>query len=63
MRRLAESMFLFLFFPSLAFLFLLLPLDLLLHRRRSVSCGGFISDFYTHSLRVSVGPVLDGVRS
>ena len=60
MRRLALSMFLSLLFPYLAFLFLFLRL--LLHSRRSGSGGGFISDFYTHSLRVALDPVLDGVR-
>jgi hypothetical protein len=58
MRRLSLSMFLFLLFPYLEFLFL----RLLLHWRQSVSCGGFISDFYTHSKRVALDPVLDGVR-
>jgi hypothetical protein len=62
MRRLVLSMFLSLLFPYLAFLFLLLPLRLLLGLRRIGSCGGFISDFYTHSKRVAMDPVLDGVR-
>jgi hypothetical protein len=60
MRRLSLSMFCLRFFPYLAFLFL--QLQLFLRSRRSVSCGGFISDFYTHSLRVAMDPVLDGVR-
>jgi hypothetical protein len=46
----------------LAFLFLLLVLLLHLHLRRSGSSGGFISDFYTHSKRIAMDPVLDGVR-
>ena len=51
MRRLVLSMFLSLFFAYLVFLFLLLILFLRLHFgvRRSGSCVGFISDFYTHS--------------
>jgi fucose 4-O-acetylase-like acetyltransferase len=60
MRRLVLSRFLSLLFPYLAFL--LLFLLLLLRARRSGSCGGFISGFYTHSKRVAMDPVLDGVR-